>query len=393
MQMKSIRAKALVENAMIWFSAAFFLAWFWDRWLLAGPHGTYRWIGMDFLPFWVGVRQMLHGLNPYSLEVTLKIQEVIYGGPAGVYDPMMFVYPAWIFLLFIPFSLMPLSWAVIFYGSTLILVLFGMIRNLASAWAGESQTSKIFWLLVLFFGALPFIIISATKGQLGYVSLLGLYFARRLWDRNPLGAGIALGFAIIKPTVTIIPVAGFLIWAAYKKNWRLLAGFSVLLLILFTASVLASGFWVPAYLQMLSSTGGMPVFWNLQIIPAPWNFIYIGYFFIILSYALIKSIKADDSTAWFSATVLAGIALVPMRWIYDLFLGILIPSEKKRMPNAVLSLIALAIIFPWILVFIPENNRWNFVVVMLPLVWSAVFIIQEMVNRPGWPGRKMRERK
>lgn len=127
----------------------------------------------------------------------------------------------------------------------------------------------------------------------------------------------------------------------------------------------------------------MPVFLNLQLLPTPWNFIYMGYFLMILSYALIKSVKSDDSDTWFSATFLAGIALIPIRWIYDLFLGILIPSEKKKLPNAALSLIGFALVFPWILVFLPEDNRGSFAVVTIPLVWSVVFIVQERMNRPA----------
>lgn len=378
MQRNKIDPKLIIQSLVIWLGSAFFLIWFWDQWLLDGPHGPYRWVGMDFVPFWAGVQQMLKGLNPYTPEVTLKIQEVIYGGPAGTYDPMMFVYPAWIFLFFIPFSLLPLSWAVVIYGSSLILALFLMMKSLAFGWAGMGNKARAFWWIILMAGALPFIIISAMKGQLGYISLIALFLSRRWWAKRPILAGVALGFAVIKPTVTIIPVAGFLLWALYEKNWKVLAGFSGLILLLFSTSLLASGFWVPEYLQMLSITGGMPVLWSQQILVSPWNFIYAAYFLAILVFGFIKSIKSGDPQPWFSATLLGGIALIPMRWIYDLFLGILIPQAGGALKPMVAILTGVAILSPWALVFVEEASRWNFAVILMPLVWSGVFLVQNI---------------
>jgi hypothetical protein len=384
MQIKSANSKEIIQNIIVWLGSAFFLFWFWDKWMLDGPHGTYRWVGMDFVPFWVGVQEMLKGLNPYTPEVTLKIQEAIYGGPAGAYDPMMFVYPAWIFLVFIPFSLLPLPWAVIIYGSTLILILFNILKDISNLWAGPDVKAKIFWLIVLGIGSLPFLIISAMKGQLGYVGLIALYICRRFWNKKPFWAGIVLGFAVIKPTVTVIPVAGFLLWALFEKKWKVLIGFSGLLFLLSMASFFASGFWIPEYLQMLTITGGMPVLWSQQILTPPWNFIYFGYFSAILLYGLINSIKSRHPYPWFSATILAGIALFPMRWIYDLFLGILVPANDKRQSNLARFSLAFAILFPWSLVFVGENNRWEFATIAIPIIWSFVFVAQNLVKEhPG----------
>ncbi len=248
----------IIKDIIIWSSAAFLIGWFWNSWLLAGPHGPYRWIGLDFVPFWVGVQEMVKGLNPYTPEVTLKIQEAIYGGPAYSYDPMMFVYPAWLFALFIPFSMLPLQWAVILYSSTLIYGLIKMISNLASLWSNAQGKIKFIWVGLLFVGSLPFLIISATKGQLGYVSLLGLYLSQRLWAKKPVLAGTALALALIKPTVTVIPVVGLLGWALYEKNSRILLGFTGLMSLLSSVSFIASGFWLPEYLQMLSITAECP---------------------------------------------------------------------------------------------------------------------------------------
>lgn len=133
-----------------------------------------------------------------------------------------------------------------------------MISNLASLWSNAQGKIKFIWVGLLFVGALPFLIISATKGQLGYVSLLGLYLSQRLWTKKPVLAGTALALALIKPTVTVIPVVGLLGWALYEKNSRILLGFTGLMSLLSSVSFIASGFWLPEYLQMLSITAECP---------------------------------------------------------------------------------------------------------------------------------------
>lgn len=373
------RIKEIIQGIVILLGSAFLLSWFWDTWLLDGPHGPYRWIGMDFAPFWVGVQQMLRGLNPYTPEVTLKIQEVIYGGPAGVYDPMMFVYPAWLFVVILPFSLIPLKWAVLLYGSALILLLFLILRNLSAVWTAEK--SRNFFILLLIFGALPFVIVSVTKGQLGYLSLIGLYLALYWWKEKPAIAGIALGFALIKPTVTVIPVVGFLFWALYVRRWPFFFGFAGWMFFLSLTSFIASGFWIPEYLQMLSITGGMPVLWSAQILPSPWNYYYIAYFLVLLGYGLFIAIKTADIRPWFSATILAGMGLTPMRWIYDLFLGILVPSQSPKVSSLARISVGLAVLSPWLLVLIDEKIRGEFAVIFLPPIWSLVFLVENVPFR------------
>ena len=81
-------------------------SWLWDQWKVDAPRGTYRWVGMDFASYWVGVREMFHGIDPYRPETTRSIQENVYGRPAlEDEDPMFFSYPAWLFLPIAPLAL------------------------------------------------------------------------------------------------------------------------------------------------------------------------------------------------------------------------------------------------------------------------------------------------
>jgi len=84
----------ITAQLVFWLGAVLLMFVLWETWYIPGPHGSFRWVGSDYIPYWVGVREMFHGVIPYSAETTLKIQEVLYGGSAMGHDPMMFLYPA-----------------------------------------------------------------------------------------------------------------------------------------------------------------------------------------------------------------------------------------------------------------------------------------------------------
>lgn len=372
--MKIENQKIIVQLCVVWIAAVVTLSYFWDSWFLPGPHGTYRWVGMDLVPFWVGVQAMLHGLNPYTPEVTLKIQEVLYGGPAGNYDPMMFVYPAWLFAVILPLSLLPLKGATILYSSILIVSLYLVVKQQVMIWAGGRKEGL--FLFSAWLGALPFLLISAVKGQLGYLSLLGLYAAHRLSAKRPLLAGIALGFALIKPMVAAFPVLAFLSWSFYRKEWTLVMSFLACMLFLSLTSFLAVGFWIPEYLAMLRITGGMPVLWSVRVLAPPWNCVYGVYLVGLAGYGLIRAVRSGRFRPLFSAAVLLGIGLIPMRWIYDLFWGILIPNDEPKLSLASQLSVSLAMLSPWTLLGLDETLRGSFAAIAIPLLWSFVFLVE-----------------
>ena len=369
-QMKNKLSIVLV-GFLLWVVALATIAWLWNHWMLNGPYGPYRWVGMDFAPFWVGVREMLHGADPYSQDTLLKIQRVVYGGPALGNDPMMFVYPAWMFIVIAPFSLMPFQYAVILFSGTLLWGMLGVLYLISSNLSGRRFFQHTFWMVWLTLGSLPFLIISITKGQLGYLSLIALFVSRRAWARRPYIAGIVLGLALIKPTVTVIPVAGYLLWALLEKDWKFLAGFSGCVLVLLVTSLFASGNWIPGYLSMLTSKGGMPVIWSVDILPNPWKLLYITFYITLGVYTLFVSKRKNQRDLWLPITFLIGIALFPMRWIYDLYLGILIPSEESNLTKIQSVVVAVAAISPWVLVFVTESARWNVAVIGLPVIWTV----------------------
>ena len=392
----------LVEFGL-WAAFVLTMLWLWERWLIPGPNGMMHWVGMDFVPYWVGVRNMLAGISPYGSTTTHAIQTTLLGGAPGPGDdPMLFVYPAWVFLAVAPWALFPLKWAIALWTGSLLFGVMHLIGNLAIRWGGRSFFRTSLWAAVLVIGCLPFLSIAVTKGQLSLVSLGALFLAIRLvarlasrpghsgviardasvkpgrWKLIEILAGICLAFSILKPTLTILAAAGVLIWAIIERKSLLIVGFIASLGGLCLASWMAIGNWVPDYYQLLKTTGSAPVLWSLAMLAWPWNALYVALFVAIGVTAFILFLRKRLRTQWFSAAILAGLALFPMRWIYDLLLGILVPAEAHDMSALATASIVTALMAPWGLALFPEPLRWPAQVIGLPLVWAFVWLVQSV---------------
>jgi hypothetical protein len=313
---------------------------------------------------------------------------------------MLFVYPAWIFLLLAPSALLPLKWAVAFWTGSLLLGTVHLIGYLAVRWGGHRLGRVGLWAAVLAVGCTPYVSIAVAKGQLSLVGLGALFLAIRLLDgtatrgargipeSNPGGtrlargsfhelmAGTCLAFAIMKPTLTIVPTAGILLWATVERKGYFIAGFACFIGVLSAASWFAVGNWLPDYVQLLVNTGGAPVLWSLALLPWPWNAFFAFLFVGIGAFAFTRFLQTRNRAQWFSATVLAALALLPMRWIYDLLLGLLVPVEAEQMSRPLAASVVLALLAPWGLALFPEPLRWPAQVVGLPLAWALVWFCQ-----------------
>ena len=270
--------------------------------------------------------------------------------------------------------------------------------SLAFRWGGGRTGRTSLWSVILVLGSLPFLSIAVTKGQLSLLSLGALFLAIRLIASLPVqpgrsspipasnetkparsipretAAGILLAFSILKPTLTVPAMAGILLWAISERRGYIIAGFAGWIGVLSLASWLAVGNWIPDYLHLLSNTGGAPVLWSLALLAWLWNAWYAGLFIGIGIYALFLFIRRRDRVAWFSAAILVGLALFPMRWIYDLLLGILVPAEAKQLGGLPAASFGIALLAPWGLALFPEPLRRPAQVIGLPLAWALVWL-------------------
>lgn len=370
------RPSSVVSQGGLWLiCCALFLA-LWDRWLIeGGPHGPYRWVGMDFVPYWVGARAMLQGRSPYGPETTLAIQQAVFGGPvAPGDDPMRFVYPASVGVLFIPLAALPLAWAAALWCGTLLWGGLTFLGKLAIHLGQASRPRMALWAVLLAVGSFPYIVIAVPKGQLILLSLLALVAAWRLWRRDEIAAGALLALAALKPTMALWPVGGMLLWAAHERRWRLWLSFGAVSLGLVALSQAMIGNWLPDFLELLQVKGDAPILWSLELAPWPWRGLYVLLFAGLLFWAAWRAWQRNDPAAWLAGTLLSGIALSPMRWIYDLLLAWAVPvlaGAPRRWGSAVLGL---ALLSPWGFALIPIPARWAAMVIGVPLFWAGAWV-------------------
>jgi len=63
-----------------------------------------------------------------------------------------------------------------------------------------------------------------------------------------------------------------------------------------------------------------------------------------------------------------------MRWIYDLYLYILIPPEESQFSRTSSIFVGIAVMAPWSLVVFREGLRWSVALIGIPLIWALVFL-------------------
>ncbi|HVM91902.1 MAG TPA: glycosyltransferase 87 family protein [Terriglobales bacterium] len=217
----------------------------------------------DTLPRWIGTRELLlHGADPYSLEVTREIQRAYYGRaldsqrPADPIDEQRFAYPLFVVFVFAPFISLPfhtfqLTFALVLcLASALTVIIWMRAIHL------PLSPDKVLALILAAFTTIPYV-----EGiQLQQLSLLVAFFLAAavfaILKNNLLVAGALLALATIKPQLSIALAGCLLLWSIsqWPSRKRLLIGFVLTL----SALVLASEFLLPRWpLQFL---GGLSAY-------------------------------------------------------------------------------------------------------------------------------------
>ena len=201
--------------------------------------------GNDSIPRWIGTRAWLfEGINPYSDEVNLRAQQMIYGRPAMMdEDQHKFVYPFYVILFYIPIAWLNFEWGRTIY----MMVIEGAIIIMVVMTVRTYKLSLPRWLMTIT------IIISVLNyhsirtivlWQLAAISALLITLA--LWgivNKHDILAGICLAMASIKPQMVflIIPIV-FLLGILFRR-WKISLSLLGTLLFLFIVSVILLPTW------------------------------------------------------------------------------------------------------------------------------------------------------
>jgi hypothetical protein len=211
--------------------------------------------GNDFYPRWQGTRALIvEGKDPYSEQVTLEIQNAMYGRPAREdEDQVAFAYPLYVSLLILPYSLLPYPLAQAFWISTLVLTLLAtlllILRTLGWVLPPPQLAGIALW-AVLFYP-------SARSLVLGQLSIFVLaLLALSLWAMQrgrPFLAGCALALSTIKPQMVFLVVPFMLLSAPRGKRHRTLGGFVAAMASLLAVTSIVLPTWIPSFLAGLTS--------------------------------------------------------------------------------------------------------------------------------------------
>jgi len=177
-------------------------------------------VQQGLLPEWIGCRQILHGQNPYRLEVTREIEMAIYGetvAPDSPANQHRFAYPVFFSLLFFPIAMLP------FDAAQSAMLLAGIAATAMSVvwwaegkWLGKLDAASF---AILAFAAYPAVVaLQLRQPTLIIAALLSLaFFCAR--SGRLVAAGIAAALAASKPQLAIAVLLPLLIWAF--SSWRI----------------------------------------------------------------------------------------------------------------------------------------------------------------------------
>jgi hypothetical protein len=213
----------------------------------------------DFYSRWAGGRAFLiDGLNPYSDEVTRKIQLGMYGYQAkeGA-DQVAFAYPMYTIYLFFPLSLIPsypqaqALWQAILEFTLLLAVFFAfrIYRWQPKPWL---LATTCFWSVLFYPGARSIIL-----GQFAIVVFA--FIALALWavkKGKDILAGLCLALSTIKPQMVFLLIPLLLLWAIYHRHWRVVGSFIVSMTVLVLSSLLLVPTWIADFFTWVSRYPG-----------------------------------------------------------------------------------------------------------------------------------------
>lgn len=215
--------------------------------------------GNDFLARWNGARLWVkEGINPYSDEVSLSTQKMIYGRAADVAkgeDPNQFVYPLYSMIFFAPLGLLEYNLARAIF-MTILEFCMGAIC-IVSLKITDWKVNKTTLVGLIFFSigwysSVRTIILGQFSGMNALLMLLAILAIQNQQDAL---AGFLLVLSTSKPQMSYLLVIYVLWWGITQKRWTLVWS----MVISFAAVVLLSLAFLPAW----------PLDWLRQMVAYP----------------------------------------------------------------------------------------------------------------------------
>lgn len=208
----------------------------------------------DFYSRWRGTRALLlEGKDPYSEEVTLEIQQGMYGRPAREdEDQVAFAYPLYVALFVLPFSFFSYAQAQALWLSGLVFLTLGTVIIILKTFDWEPSPRGLLalslWCLLLYPTARSIVLGQFTILVLALVAM-ALWAVQRGRD---LLAGCSLALATIKPQMVLLLIPFLLLWGLRWRRYRIPGGFLAVTGILLLLSSFLLPTWTISFIKGLS---------------------------------------------------------------------------------------------------------------------------------------------
>lgn len=207
----------------------------------------------DFMVPWEASRSYyIDGVNPYSDEAGLNIQNQIYGRPAqGSENLAYFAYPMYASVMIAPLVYIDYAWAsaifLVILEAMLVTAIFLILDVFSWKPPALIVTLLVLSTLIIYYPARGLIL-----GQLGMVAyffhILAIW---ALYKENQTLAGVALAISTLKPQMSYLIVPFLLLWAFRTQRWRFITVFSVSFLVLLGVSFLVLPTWINDWLYQV----------------------------------------------------------------------------------------------------------------------------------------------
>ncbi len=334
--------------------------------------------GNDFLARWVGANQWLvHGRNPYSPQVSLEAQMLIYGRPAerqAGEDVAHFAYPLFSMLFFAPFGLIPYPLARSLW-MTLLEIGLPVLAVLSIQLCGWKPSPWIQRLLILFSVLWYHGFRAVILGQFAVIeALLMIGALLAIQRRQDAVGGVLLGLSLSKPQMAALLIPFVFLWAISTRRTLILTwGVGTIVLLLAGSLALIPSWpieWARQILDYTSYTAvGPPISILAGLVPSgagPITGVLTGLGLIYLAFLWQRALGKEDR--WFQWTAAVTIAMTNLI------------ALRTATTNYVVMLPALALVFTvW-------NERWGsgangpILIVMLGLfvgLWALFLVTVE----------------
>jgi len=286
-------------------------------------------------------------------------------------------------IVLLPFTLLPFTRTVSYWLVINIIVLF---LSTLLIW-GDTDRRK--WIPLLAAFTFSMSIYSLVFGQINFLELLGLaMFLSLSRSGKPYLAGASLVLTTIKPHLVILTLPILLLDLLRKREWKVLAGFAIALLICFAILFAFYPLWMQSFLIVVASgmsnvretptiNGLLVIFGENKIGKALW---LIALITGILWW--LKSGSGWDRRRFIDMSLIAGLILSPIGWSYDqimlLFpiLSLLAFVVTGKLPNMVsntiLAVLILANLLSYFLRIFTPSDVWFF---WIPFVILILYLL------------------